>query len=38
VPTQIVYFDEVRKGLKREDVDILLRGGFDREPIRLGSF
>lgn len=35
VPTQIAYFDEVRKGLKREDVDILLRGGFKNEPIRL---
>ena len=32
VPTQIVYFYEVRKGLAREDVDLRLRGGFGKEP------
>ena len=36
VPTQIAYFDEVRKGLARADVDLRLRGGFDRVPARAG--
>ncbi len=35
VPTQIAYFDEVRKGLAREDVDLRLRGGFGKESVRL---